>query len=209
MHNKKKLFLLFVFFNSCVDLKSYYYMNSEPISFRSILTGNNCTSVDYNILNAGDGSIGGFKRLFGVHEMSITIPGYEPVYLVQEDVCFYPNLFTMLWFLGKNNPIVQRSGTVKWFLPLSFGFKVEDDNLIILSSIWKYRLLAPFRATAKISLVRSAGFDISQKQLDKDLSVIVSVNGRTVTVCQKTVVQIYSKSALQAAVIPYILWPLL
>lgn len=205
----KKLVLFFALIGIYADVKSFSYMNGETISFRSILTGSCCTSIDYNIINAGDNSIGGFKRLFGIHDMSITIPGYEPVYLVREDVCLHPHLFTMLWLFGKNNPIVQRSACVKWFLPLSFGFKVQDDTLTIQSSIWKYRLLAPFRATAKISLVKSLKFDIRQKQVDKKLPITVSVNGRTVIVDQKTVVQIYSLSALEAAIIPYVFWPLL
>lgn len=206
----KKLLLLFALVSAYADVKSCSYINGEPISFRAILTGSSCTSLDYNIINAGDNSIGGFKRLFGIHEMSITISGYEPIYLVQEDVCLYPHLFTMLWFLGKSSSIAQRSACVKWVLPLSFGFKVQDNTLTIQSAIWKYRFLAPFRATAKISLVKSAQFDIQQKQLDKNLPITVSVNGRTVVVTQKTIVQIFSSSALQAAaMIPYPFWPLL
>ena len=205
----KKLLLL-ALIGTCFEMKSLYYMNEEPISFRSIFTGKNCTSIDYNITNDGNGSVGGYKRLFGVHDMFISIPGYEPVYLIQEDVCFYPHLFTMLWFLGKNNPLVQRFACVKWWLPLSFSFKVQNDTLTIQSSIWKYRYLAPFRATAKISLIKVLlSSETQNKSLDKNLPITVSVNGRTALVDQKTILQIYSLSAQQAAIIPYFLWPLL
>ncbi len=201
---------LFLSLLLCVGkMDSFYYMNSEPISFRSILTGSHCTSIDYNIVDAGDGSIGGYIRLLGVHDMVVSIPGYEPIVLIKEDVCEYPNLFTMLWMFGKGNPIVQRYACVKWFLPLSFGFKAENETLTIYSSIWKYRLLAPFRAKQIIPLVRSNEYT-SELNADKKALISVSVNGRSVEVNQRTVVQIYSLSALIAAgIIPYPFWPIL
>ena len=38
------------------------YMNDEDISFKTIVTGDCCTSINYNIINNSDGNIGGKKR---------------------------------------------------------------------------------------------------------------------------------------------------
>jgi hypothetical protein len=191
----KKLALFSVFVLSFSGLSSCSYMNDKEITFRTILTGDCCTSIDYNILNDGDGHIGGVKRMYGIHNMFLTIPGYETVHLIKDDVCLHPYLFTILNNLfARDNMFVQRWACVKWFLPLSFGFKVENGLLTINSSIWKYKFLSLFRANETIQLVKNAKFDASID--DKDLTISVTVNGRTAEVAQKTVLQIYSLSAL-------------
>lgn len=198
MYKKIIFFVLFAFSFYHTDCS---YMNGQDITFKTILTGDCCTSVDYNILNDGAGNIGGAKRVYGIHNMSIEIPGYEVVHLVKDDVCLHPNLFTMLnVFLSDNNFLVQRWACVKWHLPapfnfrqlpLSFGFQVQNDTLTVYSSIWKYRFLAPFRAKKVISLTKTAAWNAKQ-----NATIKVSVNGRSVVVEAKTIVQIYSASAL-------------
>lgn len=204
----KNLFFLMLISAVHASFVDCSYMNDEGISFKTILTGDRCTSIDYNILSDAQGHIGGDRRILGIHDMSIEIPGYEVVHLVKDDVCLHPSLFTMLSLLFRDdNMFVQRWACVKWYMPLSFGFKVRKGELKIMSSIWKYRFLSWLRAEKWIELVKTSSFD--EKKRDKDLTITVSVNGRTVVVEQKTVVQIYSMSAIQASIIPYIFWPLL
>ncbi len=184
-------------------------MNDEKISFRTILTGNRATSIDYNVVNEQHGTIGGQIRLFGIHNMTLEIPGYERIDLIKDDVCLYPSLFTMLSFMFRDdNSLVQRWACVKWWLPLSFGFKVSKDALTVSSSIYKYRALSWCRAKKTIKLVKK--IDVTQQADDQNLMVTVSVNGRSAIVDQKTVLQIYSMSALVAASwVNYIFWPFL
>lgn len=171
-----------------------FYMNDEEVTFETIFTGSCSTSTEYNILNNKDGKIGGDKRLFGIHNMTIEIPGYEVVNLIENDICLHPSLFTMASiFLPDDNELVQKWACVKWVLPLSFGFKVENNSLNVFSSIWKYRFLAPLRAQKTIELVKKENFDEAQSL--QGLMIKVTVNGRSVVACQHTVVQIYSLSS--------------
>ncbi|MFA5998757.1 MAG: hypothetical protein WC747_01930 [Candidatus Babeliales bacterium] len=190
--NKKTIFIfasLFIFYKT-----DCFYMNDEEITFKTIFTGSCATSIQYNILNNKDGSIGGDKRLFGIHNMTVEIPGYEVVHLIENDICLHPSLFTMASiFLSDDNVLVQRWACVKWILPLSFGFKVENNSLNVFSSIWKYRFLAPLRAQKIIELVKKENFDEAQSL--QGLMIKVTVNGRSVVACQHTVVQIYSLSS--------------
>lgn len=208
--NKKIIWLLFItLFFDRADGFFFNYMNDETVSFRTILTGDCATSIDYNIVNDKQGTIGGQIRLFGIHNMNLEIPGYETIHLIKNDVCLHPNLFTMLNVLFKDyNMLVQRWACVKWFMPLSFGFKVSHDVLTVSSSIYKYRALSWFRATKTIKLIKK--IDVIDQVDDQNLTIKVSVNGRTAIVNQKTVLQIYSQSALIAACfVNYIFWPLL
>lgn len=192
------LFLLHQIDSFCRNNEAdYFYMNDEEVTFKTIVTGEYVTSIHYNMLNGKDGNIGGDKRLFGIHNMTVEVQGYEVVRLVEDDICLHPSLFTMLnVFLSDDNELVQRWSCVKWLLPLSFGFKVENDSLVVFSSIWQYRFLSPFRAQKTIALVKKANFDNVQPA--QDLMITVTVNGRTSLVSQRTVVQIYSTSSRQA-----------
>ena len=172
------------------------YMNDEDISFKTIVTGDCCTSINYNIINNSDGNIGGKKRLYGIHNMSIEIQGFEVIDLVKNDICIYPHLFTILNnILSNNNIFVQRWECVKCCLPLSFGFKVENNMLYNVSSIWKYRILSILRAKETIPLIKKNNFSIDNTS-NEHLKITVSINGRSVEVEQKTIVQIYSISSL-------------
>jgi len=186
VNNKIVFFLLSLFV--CFQTDCFNYMNDQDVSLRTVLTGDYVMSIYYNILNQGDGTLGGVRRWFGIHNMSVTVDGYEAIDLIKDDVCMYPRLFTLLSnILSDENVLVQRWSCVKWALPLSFGFKVENDKLIIVSSIWKYRFLSLFRAKETILLTKK----IETKQLaDKDLLCTVSINGRSAIVAQKTVLQV-------------------
>ena len=83
---KKIIFFAFFTF-SFTQINCFSYINGQGVSFKTILTGDCGTSVNYNILNDGKGEIGGVKRLYGIHNMSLEIPGYEVVHLVKDDVC--------------------------------------------------------------------------------------------------------------------------
>ncbi len=208
MHKKLVVFLLSCFMVS--RLQCYKYMNDQEVSFKEILAGLFVASIDYNIFNNGDGTIGGARRLYGIHNMSVTIDGYESIVLVKDDVCLYPHLFTILSkIIPENYPqlfkilgnvfpdtdaLVQRWACVKWILPLSFSFKIENDRLIILSSISKYKFLTLFRAKETIALVKSSDSNVLE---DENLFITVKINGRSATVSQKTVLQLYSLSSLQ------------
>lgn len=186
MHKKLVLFLLSSFM--VFQLNCLNYMNDEDISFATFLTGSRVKSIYYNILNNGDGTIGGARRFFGIHNMSVTVDGYETIDLIKDDVCMYPYLFTILSnFLSDNNIIVQRWACVKWLLPLSFGFKVENNHLTILSTILRYRFLSLCRAKETILLTEK--MDV-QKSADKDLLCTVNINGQSVVVSQATVLQV-------------------
>ena len=128
--------------------------------------------------------------------MSIEMQGFEVIDLVKNDICIYPHLFTILNnILSNNNIFVQRWACVKWCLPLSFGFKVENNMLYIVSSIWKYRILSILRAKETIPLIKKNNFSIDNTS-NEHLKITVSINGRSVEVEQKTIVQIYSISSL-------------
>jgi len=171
------------------------YMNDQAISFRTILTGDCATSIDYNILNKGDGSIGGQIRLYGIHNMSVTVEGYEKIDLIKDDVCLYPYLFTILGsVLWNDNMFVQRWACVKWWMPLTFGFKINNNRLTILSSITKYKLLSPLRAKEVFDLIPTSTFDSCIN--DEDRNITVFVNGRSAVVQPRTSVAIYSLSSL-------------
>lgn len=185
--NKKIVFFLFSFF-VCSQTDCINYMNDQDVSFNTDLTGACVIPIYYNILNQGDGKIGGVKRLFGIHNMSVTVDGYETIDLIKDDVCMYPCLFTFLSnILSDHNMLVQRWACVKWGLPLSFGFKVENDTLVILSSIFKYRFLSLFRAQETVLLTKKIG---AKESADKDLLCFVSINGRSAVVAQKNVLQV-------------------
>lgn len=152
--------------------------------------------IDYNVVNDGKGSVGGDKRLYGIYNMSINIPGYQTVWLVKDDVCLHPHLFTILGnILSDDNMLVQRWACVKWFLPLSFGFQVRNNVLQIYSSIFKFKIVSLFRARETIYLTKEPN-NTDKNVLDENLRITVSVNGRTAVVEQKTIVQIYSLSGL-------------
>ncbi len=186
MHKKLILFLLSSFM--VFQLNCLNYMNDEDISLVTFLTGSRVKSIYYNILNNGDGTVGGFRRLFGIHNMSVTVDGYETIDLVKDDVCKYPYLFTILSnVLSNDNMIVQRWSCVKWLLPLSFSFKVENNHLTILATIFRYRFLSLCRAKETILLTEK--MDV-QKSKDKDLFCTVNINGQLVVVSQTTVLQI-------------------
>ncbi|MBI2353213.1 hypothetical protein HYV11_03175 [Candidatus Dependentiae bacterium] len=189
---KKYIFLLLI--SVGYKIESFTYINGKDISLRTIVTGACYMPIDYNILNSGDGHLSEYKRYFGIHNMSITIPGYEKIDLIKDDVCFYPSLFTLLAsVLPKNSFITQRWACVKYFLPLSFGFKVKNNELIVSSSIFRYAILAPFLTKENIPLVLSKN---DEKILDggNKITFTVSVNGRTVVVSEEEVVQIFSQS---------------
>lgn len=195
--NTKSLFLtISLLFFQNINTYFFTYSNDESITFKTILTGDRCTSVDYNIVNNQDGTIGGNIRLCGIHNMSIDIAGYETIHLVKNDVCKYPSLFTILsYVLRDDNMLVQRWSCVKWLLPLSFGFKIENGTLRIFSAITKYKILSPLRAKEIIPLIKKSDQnDINTSH--ENLKITVSINGRSATVEQKTIVQIYSISSL-------------
>ncbi len=202
--NKKTIFifaLLFVFYQTnCSDV------NDERITLKTMLTSNNVTSINYNTGKNMNGSYGGDKRLWGIHNMTIEVQGYESVSLIENDICLHPSLFTMssiLW--PDDHMLVQRWACVKWFFPLSFGFKVENNSLTIFSSIWKYRLLSPFRAQKTINLTQKINFE--QAQSSQDSIVTVTVNDHAAVVTEHTKVQIYSTSAICVAVLVHpIIW---
>lgn len=191
---KKFLFLVISLLSVSYEINCFKYINNRTVTPSTILTGDAATSVDYNILNAGNGDFSKHKRFFGIHNMCLEISGYEPVYLIKDDVCLYPRLFTLLsHFLSDDNMFVQRWACVKWVYPLSFGFSISHDKLTITSAIYKYKIVAPLCATKTIDLIKKSDSDVVCA--DSDLTVKVTVNGRTVQVAQKTALQIYSKSA--------------
>ena len=187
--NKKIIVIfasLFLFYQT-----DCFFINDEEVTFKKIITDSSVVSIHYNMINNKDGNIGGNKRLLGIHNMTVEVPGYEVVSLVENDVCLYPSLFTMLnILLSDDNVLVQRWACVKWLLPLSFGFKVENNSLTIFSSIWKYRFLAPLRAQKTIALVKKPNFN--EVHPTQDITIVVTVNGRAVLATERTVVQIYS-----------------
>jgi hypothetical protein len=180
----------------------FRYMNDQSITIKSILTGDFCTSIDYNILNNGVGNcnLGGDIRTYGIHNVWVQVEGFERVDIVKNDVCFYPHLFTILgYFLPKNSMFTQRWATVKWFWPLTFSLKVNQGKLDISSTITKYRALSLFRSCESIELK-----PIKDQQVQKPESecmITFSINGRAVVVEPKTMVQIYSLSALDPCAI--------
>ncbi|MBP9765090.1 hypothetical protein KBD08_02020 [Candidatus Babeliales bacterium] len=169
------------------------YMNDRKITWKTILTGDAATSIDYNIVNNGDGQFGGDIRVYGIHNMWIQVSGYERIDLMENDVCLEPHLFTTLgYFLPTDNIFTQRWACVKWSLPLSFGFNVENDTLHISSTIFKYRFLCLFKSNAHIPLVpEKDDANIS----DQPTTITVSINGRTAVIEPKTILQIYSLSS--------------
>ena len=174
-------------------IHSFSYMNGKDISLRTIITGACYANLDYNILNSGDGHLSEHKRYFGMHNFSVQIDGYETVHLIKDDVCQYPALFTLLGnILPQSFFVTQRWACVKWFLPLSFGFKIKNNQLIVYSSISRYSLLAPFLTTEKINLVKTN----SKNQCvdSRDTKFVISLNGRTVVVGEEEVLKIYSSS---------------
>lgn len=172
-------------------IHSFSYMNGKDVSLRTIMTEACYVNLDYNILNSGDGHLSEHKRYFGMHNFSVQIDGYETVHLIKDDVCQYPELFTMLGsVLPQNFFLTQRWACVKWLLPLSFGFKIRNNQLIVYSSIFSYSFLAPFLTTEKIDLVKTNSK--SQCIDSRDAKFVVSVNGRTVVVGEEEVVQVHN-----------------
>lgn len=168
------------------------YMNDRPVTFKSLLLGCAATSLNHNILDNGNAQVGGEIRVYGIHEMWVQPSGYERVYLVKDDVCLYPNLFTVLGsVLAKNNMFTQRWACVKWYWPLSFDFNVVNNTLQVSSTVFKYRFLTLYRASNEIPLISQ----MSLAPVDP-MMITVSVNGRTVSVTPNKMVQVYSTSAL-------------
>ena len=189
----KLIYFLLIFFS--IEIKTFFnYMNDTPISFKSELTGDAAAYLDYNILNNGDGGIGGDIRVCGIHNMSVTVQGYETIDLIKNDVCLYPNLFTILGsILWNSNVLVQRWACVKWFLPLYFGFKLQENELIIFSSLSQSRIFSPLRAKKVISLVQA--YDFNPYISDQDRDIKIYVNGRMVVIKPKAYLCMYSSSS--------------
>lgn len=200
--NKSFIFIA-VFFVSKIE--SFSYMNGQDISVRSVLTDSCYASINYNILDSGDGHFSEHKRYFGIHNMTVAIPGYEVVYLIKDDVCLYPRLFTLLAkVLPKDFCVTQRWACIQSPLPLSLGFKIKDDVLIISASTYMYTILAPFLTTESISLVKSK--DWKEGQDVRDATFTVTVNGLSVVVGAERVVQIKNYSGYWATInlAPYV-----
>lgn len=177
-----------------MKVDAFCYMNDQLQTFRSYLTGDCAAYLDYNICNNGDGAIGGKIRLYGIHNMSVTVQGYKTIDLVKDDVCFYPNLFTILGsILWDSNMFVQRWACVKWFMPLFFGFKLDQKKLTVFSSLSDYRILSVCRASRVINLIPDETFDPSIA--DEDRNIVIYVNGRATIIKPKTYISVYSTSS--------------
>jgi len=197
--NKKLITTLFLLVGFC-HLDALYkgpyhfiaYMNDRPVTLKSLLLGSAATSLNHNILDNGKGQVGGEVRVYGIHDMWVQPSGYERVYLVKDDVCLYPNLFTVLGaVLPKNNMLTQRWACVKWCWPLSFDFNVVNDTLQISSTVFKYRFLTLYKAYNEIQLVSQ-----EPRNANDEMTIMVSVNDRAVAVAPNKMVQAYSTSAL-------------
>ncbi len=184
MKNKEfsiKLFLA-LFFASVVQADWLSYINKKDISLRSFVNDCCVLPLSYSMLDAGDEhhSIGSKKRFFGIHNMQVRVPGYQPIDLVKDDVCEYPHLFTILGVVTPNclktNFITQRWACVKYFLPLYFGFEVQGDTLRVTSALSQYRVFAPCMASQEFSLIETFDYNDS----DSKRLIEVRVNGRGV-----------------------------
>lgn len=170
----KKFLFVYLMTTASLVRSDVLYINGKDISAKHVLQGSNLACLVYNELNSGKKEDSwGQKRYYGIHNMSVTIPGYEAVDLVKDDVCLYPNLFTFSsWFLDKDNSLVQRWSCVKYFSPLYFSFSVENDELVIKGSLWRYDVF-PKIGAQKVRLTKSE----KTTSFDK---VEVFINGRSV-----------------------------
>lgn len=203
---KKLIILFFVFVCISLRVEPISYTNGEYISLGTIITDSSYAQIDYNILNVGDGCLSEYKRYFGIHNMTIDIPGYERVWLVKDDICRYPKLFTLVAkILPENFFVTQRWACIQSFLPLTLAFKIKDGVLVITASTFKYSVLAPFLTTETIPLKKSK--DWTEEPCMHHAKFMVSVNGTTVVVGEERVVQLqnYSGSLAIVSVLPYMI----
>ncbi len=205
--------------SSVLKIESFTYINGQPISIVSLTADSCCEEIHYNILSSGNGLYSDQKRFFGIHTMSIDIPGYERVWLIKDDICLYPKLFTLVaQILPKNFFVTQRFACIQsslpvlsglqsllpilpLLLPLTLGFKLNDDVLTIFSSTFRYAMLAPFWTKEEISLVRK-----NDGKWSSTPTLTVSVNGTTVVVGVEKTVQLSNASTYWATVAtaPYV-----
>lgn len=158
-----------------MELNCLDYISDAPITPTSVLTGNNVQFLNYNHFNNGNGKLG-TKRFFGFHNITVNIPGYEPVSLFKDDETEYPENFTLLnKFLSKDNKLTQRWAAIKWILPLSMAFKVENNQLIVKSSIYPWKIATRYLQSTKIPLTPNG------EKINHD-TINLTVNGRTVVV---------------------------
>lgn len=206
---KKQILMVLLLCSSVLKIESFTYINGQPISIVSLTADSCCEEIHYNILNSGNGVYSDQKRYFGIHNMSIDMPGYERVWLIKDDICLYPKLFTLVaQILPKNFFVTQRFACIQsslpvlpLLLPLTLGFKLNDDVLTIFSSTFRYAMLAPFWTKEEISLVRK-----NDGKWSSTPTLAVSVNGTTVVVGVEKAVQLSNASTYWATVAtaPYV-----
>ncbi|MBI2353212.1 hypothetical protein HYV11_03170 [Candidatus Dependentiae bacterium] len=183
---KKYIFLLLILV--AYKAESFTYINGENVTLKRFISGSRLMKMQYNPLHAGDDQIGSDKRNFGIHNMSIEIPGYETVSLIDNGYCREPKLFTLFAQLfSKDNGFVQRNACVK-YLPLSFGFKVDNDTLVVSTAVSKYSILAPFLTKSWISLQKKP--NCCQELENKNIELLVKINGRAAAVSCKDILTV-------------------
>ena len=178
----KKIILFGILSVIGIQLHGFSYINNKDIALRDSYLDCDCVVLQYNSLDSGDEyhSAGSKKRFLGMHNMQVRVPGYEPVYLIQDGVCEYPHLYTIIGAITpsslKYNLITQRWACVKYFMPLYFGFEVKKEQLIVTSALSKYRFFAPCMAKQAIDLVKTEGYS----DQDSSNNIEVHLNGRGV-----------------------------
>jgi len=182
----KKLYIIFL--ASCINSYAIEYINGKVVTPYALLTGRYVVKLDVDHSSYGshdEQDVALAKKTYGIHNMQIVVKGYEPVDLIKKDFCYYPKLFTLMaHMLPLENQVLQRWARIKYFHPLSFSFKVEQDTLKVSSALYRWKSVAPFLTEEIISL--SPAGDISMSSQNRPVKVIV--NGKSVELLDEVVV---------------------
>lgn len=172
---------------SCVNTNAIEYINGKAVTAYTALTCRYVVKLEVDHATYGsdrDKEAKLCKKAYGIHNMQVVVKGYEPIYLIKEDFCYYPRLFTLIaHMLPAQNSILQRWARIKYFHPLSFSFKVEQDALKVSSALYRWKPLAPFLTQEVITLIPACDIAVPQK-----LPLKVIVNGKSVELLDEIVV---------------------